>query len=98
MEISLTVVKCTEKETEKGSFITKLLHMTEAETVFGKKKAKQTFYVKGTKEFTIGEEIKINMDMFYVQEHKAKFADKDTGEMIERDLKWLHLKSSLKIA
>lgn len=98
MKVSLIVISSKEKEQEAGVFITKLVHRTNVETVFGTKAAKQTFYVRGTIGFDVDQVVEVDMDLFRVEEHTTTFADKDSGEMITRDLKWLHLKSSLKIA
>lgn len=94
MKVSLEVIKCTESTQNAGTFYTKLVHKTTVETPFGAKESKNTFYVKGVKQMEVGSKVVVDMDMFIIKEHPATFADEKTGEMITRDLKWLHVKGA----
>lgn len=84
------VLQSNEKETEPGSFITKVQTSKEVEdALMGKKMVKRTYYFKGSIQHTVGAELPIDLSNYNVQAHPAK--NPETGEDIM--LNWLHLKA-----
>ncbi len=84
------VLQSNEKETEPGSFITKVQTSKEvADPIMGKKEVKRTYYFKGSIQHTVGSELPIDLSNYNVQAHPAK--NPATGEDIT--LNWLHIKA-----
>jgi len=74
---------------QKQGFVTKIQRETKANTPFGTKVKKETYYVSGTEQLAKDSDVEVNMDMFRVQTYPF-MPDPATGEIM--DLKWLHLK------
>lgn len=80
---------------QKGGFVTKMQRETVVEdSIFGAKTKKETLYVSGSKQVTVGTEvaddhIKAN---YRIEEHPSELIDEKTDEIVKMNLKWLHLK------
>lgn len=87
------VLRSKEKETAKGVFTTKMQRVTNVETMFGNKEKKETLYVKGDKQITVGSEIPAEYiaETFRIEEYLSDRPN-DDGSVTKMMLKWLHLK------
>jgi hypothetical protein len=79
------------KSTSGDNYYTKIVRVVE--TVFGEQIA-ESYNVKGTVQLTVGEEIEVDFNIFEGREYESTWADKATGQMITRKVKWLHLKAA----
>jgi hypothetical protein len=72
---------------QKGGFVTTINRKTTVDTIFGTKEKSETYYVSGSKQLAVDQEIDINLSDWKIQEHTMK--NPETGE--EYQGKWLHL-------
>lgn len=73
---------------KEDGFVTKLQREVIQDTIFGKKQAKQTFYVSGTKQLEVGLEIDLDLNNWRIGEYPM--INPETKE--EFIGKWLHVK------
>ena len=91
------VVQISAEPTGNGNRIVKVQRQSVVEDEFGESISSETYYravKQDSVKVKVGDEMpeSFNPSNYRIVEREHEFADKETGDMVKRTLKWLHTK------